>query len=147
MHEVLRSPGQPLDAQTRAFMEPRFGHDFSSVRVHTDTKAAASARAVNALAYTVGRDIVFDTGQYVPKSSLGQRVMVHELTHVMQQNFASPDQNLVVGPTNDIFESQAGEAVQSMNHIPTTQVVINAKSTAGARLQRLGANLHKTGAS
>src|SRR6266481_6002155 len=52
VHEVLRSPGQPLDAATRAFMEPRFGHDFSRVRVHTDAKAAASARAVNALAYT-----------------------------------------------------------------------------------------------
>src|SRR5712692_8199293 len=51
VHEVLRSPGQPLDASTRAFMEPRFGHDFSSVRVHTDAKAAESARAVNALAY------------------------------------------------------------------------------------------------
>src|SRR5262245_23115221 len=58
-HEVLRSPGQPLDAGARAFMEPRFGHDFSGVRVHTDTNAAESARAVNALAYTMGQDIVF----------------------------------------------------------------------------------------
>ena len=55
VHEVLRSPGQPLDAATRAFMEPRFGHDFSNVRVHTDAKAAESARTVNALAYTVKR--------------------------------------------------------------------------------------------
>ena len=54
VHDVLRSPGAPLDAQTRAFMEPRFGHDFSRVRVHTDAQAAESARAVNALAYTVG---------------------------------------------------------------------------------------------
>ena len=54
VHEVLRSPGQPLDAATRAFMEPRFGHDFSGVRVHTDAQAADSARAVNAQAYTVG---------------------------------------------------------------------------------------------
>src|SRR5262245_44078336 len=52
VHEVLRSPGQPLDAQTRAFMEPRFGHDFSGVRVHTDARAAESAQAVNSLAYT-----------------------------------------------------------------------------------------------
>ena len=59
VHEVLHSPGQPLDPATRAFMEPRFGHDFSTVRVHTDARAAASARTVNALAYTVGRDVVF----------------------------------------------------------------------------------------
>ena len=60
VHEVLRSPGQPLDAATHAFMAPRFGHDFSSVRVHTDAKAVESARAVNALAYTVGaRHCVF----------------------------------------------------------------------------------------
>src|SRR2546430_4522328 len=57
VHEVLRSPGQPLDRETRAFMEPRFGHDFSNVRVHTDAKAAESACAVSALAYTVGADI------------------------------------------------------------------------------------------
>ena len=60
VHEVLRSPGQPLDATTRGFMEPRFGYDFRAVRVHTDSQAAESARAVNALAYTVGRDVVRD---------------------------------------------------------------------------------------
>ena len=54
VHEVLSSPGQPLDAQTRAYMEPRFGHDFSGVRVHTDAKAMESARTVNARAYTHG---------------------------------------------------------------------------------------------
>src|SRR5215211_6440422 len=59
VHEVLRTPGQPLDRGTRAFMEPRFGHDFSRVRVHADGKAAEAARAVNALAFTVGRDMVF----------------------------------------------------------------------------------------
>src|SRR5262245_17740067 len=66
VYDVLRSPGQPLHAETRAFMEPRFGHDFSRVRLHTDARAAASARSVNALAYTVGQDVVFDTGQYAP---------------------------------------------------------------------------------
>lgn len=85
VHEVLRSPGQPLDAATRAFMEPRFGHDFSRVRVHTDTKAAESTRAVNALAYTVGRDIVFGSKQYTPQTNEGRILMAHELTHVVQQ--------------------------------------------------------------
>lgn len=82
----LKGGGQPLDPATRAFMEPRFGHDFSQVRVHTDTRAAESARAVNALAYTVGRDVVFGAGQYVPGSTRGERLLAHELTHVVQQS-------------------------------------------------------------
>ncbi|HEX9868662.1 MAG TPA: DUF4157 domain-containing protein, partial [Candidatus Tectomicrobia bacterium] len=85
VHNVLGSPGQPLDPATRAFMEPRFGHDFSHVRVHTDVEAAESARTVNALAYTVGRDVVFGLGQYAPGTVGGQRLLAHELTHVVQQ--------------------------------------------------------------
>ena len=85
MQEVLRSPGQQLDTQTRAFMEPRFGHDFGRVRVHTDAKSAESARAVNALAYTVGSDVVFGEGQFAPQTTEGQRLVAHELTHVAQQ--------------------------------------------------------------
>jgi uncharacterized protein DUF4157 len=85
VHDVLNSAGQPLGAQTRAFFEPRFDHDFSQVRVHIDAKAAESARAVSALAYTVGRDVVFGAGQYAPQSSEGQRLIAHELTHVIQQ--------------------------------------------------------------
>lgn len=86
MHEVLHSPGQPLDAETRAFFEPRFGHDFSRVRVHTDVKAAESARAVNALAYTVEHDVVFGAGQYAPHAVVGKRLLAHELAHVFQQS-------------------------------------------------------------
>lgn len=85
VNTVLRSPGRPLDATTRAFMEPRFGHDFGGVRVHTDGPAAESARAVNALAYTVGRDVVFGAGQFAPATSAGQRLLAHELTHTIQQ--------------------------------------------------------------
>ena len=146
VHEVLGSPGQLLDASTRAFMEPRFGHDFSNVRVHAsipkkantrlsinqsgdqyeqeadrvangvmrmqephitesfksskqkhlkhdfsqvrihaDAQAAESARSVNALAYTVGKDIVFGAGQYTPGTTTGKNLLAHELTHVMQQ--------------------------------------------------------------
>ncbi len=86
VHDVLRSPGQPLGVATRAFMEPRFGHDFSRVRVHTDAQAAESARAVNALAYTVGRDVVFGAGQYAPNAQSRQRLVAHELAHVLQQS-------------------------------------------------------------
>lgn len=77
--------GTPLEPNTRALMETRFGHDFSQVRVHTDEKAAASARDVNARAYTVGHDIVFGKGQYHPSAASSKRLIAHELAHVVQQ--------------------------------------------------------------
>jgi uncharacterized protein DUF4157 len=83
--EALQSPGQPLDPATRAFMESRFSHDFSRVRVHVDPRAAESARAVDALAYTAGRDIVFGDRQYAPGRPEGRRLIAHELSHVIQQ--------------------------------------------------------------
>jgi hypothetical protein len=90
VQDVLRSPGQPLDPATRAFMEPGFGHDFSRVRVHADPKAAQSTRALNALAYTVGQDLVFGAGQYAPETYTGKRLIAHELAHVLQQRSAQP---------------------------------------------------------
>jgi peptidoglycan hydrolase-like protein with peptidoglycan-binding domain len=90
IHEVLNSPGRPLDAATRNFMEPRFGADFSNVRVHTGGKAAESAKAVGALAYTVGRDIVFAMGQYSTASSAGNKLLAHELAHTVQQGSLEP---------------------------------------------------------
>jgi hypothetical protein len=86
VHEVLRSAGQSLDPATRAFIEPRLGHDFSQVRVHADSKAAESARDLNANAYTVGRNIVFGAGQFLPGTRMGRRLLSHELTHVVQQH-------------------------------------------------------------
>jgi hypothetical protein len=85
VQDVLRSPGQPLDAATRAFMEPRFGHDFSKVRIHADAKAAESAQKMNALAYTAGRDVVFGAGRYATQTTTGRMLLAHELTHVVQQ--------------------------------------------------------------
>jgi hypothetical protein len=90
VHEVLTSPGQPLDPETRTFMESRFGQDFRDVRVHTDDKAAESARAINAVAYTVMPKVVFGAEQYKPKTYSGRRILAHELTHIVQQAFASP---------------------------------------------------------
>jgi len=83
--DVVRSSGKPLDRGTRSFMESRFGHDFGRVRVHTDARAAESARAVNAHAYTVGHDIVFADGRFDPSARAGRRLLAHELTHVVQQ--------------------------------------------------------------
>ena len=85
VHDVLRSSGRPLDSQTRDQMESRLGQDFSRVRVHTDSQAAESARAVNALAYTVGSDVVFGSGRFQPNSAEGVQLLAHELTHVIQQ--------------------------------------------------------------
>lgn len=87
VHDALRSLGRPLDPATRALMEPGFGHDFSQVRVHTDGKAVESARALNALAYTVGQDLVFGTGQYAPGTRTGKQLLAHELAHVVQQAY------------------------------------------------------------
>ena len=84
--DVLRSSGSPLDSSTRSFFESRFGQDFSRVRVHTDARAQESARRVNALAYTVGRDVAFGAGQYAPASVEGRRLIAHELAHVVQQS-------------------------------------------------------------
>src|ERR1700732_3522837 len=77
--------GSPLDRDTRGFMESRLGADFSDVRVHTDGKATESARSVQAYAYTVGNDVVFQSDKYSPESESGQRMLAHELTHVVQQ--------------------------------------------------------------
>jgi Domain of unknown function (DUF4157) len=111
VHDVLRSPGQPLDPVMRAFFEPRFSHDFSNVRVHTDAKSVESARAVNAQAYTVGRNLVFGEGQYIPGTTAGRQLMVHELTHVLQQSSASsgqpPQGKLTINQPGDAFEQEA----------------------------------------
>ena len=82
---IRSSEATSLDTNTRGFMESRFGYDFSKVRIHADEKAAKSAYSVNALAYTVGNDIVFEEGQYKPNSLDGRKLLVHELTHVVQQ--------------------------------------------------------------
>ncbi|HLG14202.1 MAG TPA: DUF4157 domain-containing protein [Blastocatellia bacterium] len=119
VHEVLRSPGRPLDAATRALFEPRFGHDFTSVRVHNDAQAAKSARAVNALAYTVGRDIVFGDGRYAPDTSAGQRLMAHELTHTIQQsrNPMLMPTNLRIGEANDLHEQEADRVADQVSAV------------------------------
>jgi peptidoglycan/xylan/chitin deacetylase (PgdA/CDA1 family) len=116
VQEVLYSPGQPLDAATRAFMEPRFGHDFSQVRVHTDGKASKSAHAVNALAYTVGRHVVFRAGQFTPTTDAGRGLLAHELAHVIQQERQSDLSKvpLQIGRPGAVHEQQAESAVKAI---------------------------------
>jgi Domain of unknown function (DUF4157)/Putative peptidoglycan binding domain len=109
VHEVLRSPGRPLGPATRAFFEPRFGRDFGQVRIHTDARAAESARAVNALAYTVGRDVVFGPGQYLPETTAGRKLLAHELTHTIQQAKGATltDKSVQPRDVNDVQEREA----------------------------------------
>jgi outer membrane protein OmpA-like peptidoglycan-associated protein len=112
VHEVLRSPGNPLPPASRAFFESGFGHDFAKVRIHSDARASDSARNVNARAYTVGRDIVFGRGEYDPQSSAGRHLLAHELAHVVQQSGAGSAGEGVtrIGDANDAAESHAEHA-------------------------------------
>jgi len=86
--QSLKGGGRPLSGGERCFFEPRFGADFSAVRVHSDMRAANVARSINARAFTLGRDVVFGAGEYSPETSLGRKLLAHELTHVVQQNSA-----------------------------------------------------------
>jgi hypothetical protein len=135
INEVLGSPGQPLDPGTRAFMEPRFGHDFSQVRVHTDELAVQSARAVNANAYTVGPKIVFGQNQYAPRTATGQQLLAHELTHVVQQSpsHGASQSELAVGPAEGPLER---EAVLSADQIASGRQSDTFSGTTGSVLQR-----------
>ena len=132
VHEVLRSPGRTLDSATREFMESRFGHEFGQVRVHTDTRAAESAQAVNALAYTVGRDVVFGAGQFAPREGKEQRLLAHELTHVVQQGHALALQRHTLASSSSPLEQEASrtaDAVVGGRTLPT-------RSTTSPALQR-----------
>jgi hypothetical protein len=87
---VLSSPGTALSSSVKREMEERFGHDFSHVRVHTGAAADRSTRDVDALAYTVGRHVVFAAGRFTPETDVGRRLLAHELTHVLQQSHTTP---------------------------------------------------------
>jgi hypothetical protein len=132
VHKTLRSRGRPLDADTRAYFEPRYGHDFSRVRVHTDQQASETARAMDAAAYTVGSQIAFAGGRYQPETAAGRRLLAHELAHVAQQRNASvPGTHLEVGKPSDAAERAADAAAQHALVHATTRTVdaIDASAT------------------
>jgi len=154
VHEVLSSAGQPLDASTRAFMEPRFARDFQSVRIHTGTKASESAKAVRALAYTVGQDIVFAEGQYAPGSYRGQHLLAHELVHTVQQAGASRGPIAGISQPGDATEREADQVAERVMRMeepphmmsiegPPEAVQECARDAASSvRLQRQGSDEH-----
>jgi hypothetical protein len=132
VHEVLRAAGEPLNSRTRSFMEPRFGHDFSSVRVHTDSRAAESARSENALAYTVGPHVAFADGQFAPDTLPGCKLIAQELAHVAQQRAAVPDPRIA---TNDRAESEADAAAKLVTKNPRGALPTLTSSAGGLMRQ------------
>jgi len=137
VNQVLRQSGQPLDPATRAFMEPRFGHDFSQVRVHTDAQAGQSARAVQARAYTVGQDIAFAPGQYAPHTNTGGKLLAHELSHTLQQRGLQRSADTLSGlsPTEDRrYEAEADRMAEQVMTAPGAARAVPVKATRTARL-------------
>lgn len=118
VHDVLGSPGHPLDETTHDFMRQRFGYNFSQVRVHSDIDAVKSAREVNANAYTVGHNIAFGSGQYVPGTHAGRRLIAHELTHVLQQSSRSNAPSFDLNnPSKQASEQPVSDSNQTSNPI------------------------------
>ena len=111
-HHATASGGKALDTQTQRQMGPRFGHDFSQVRIHTDTHAAESARALGANAYAVGNNIVFGPGHYAPGTREGDRLLAHEMTHVVQQAKHGTGDTSLTSQKEDASEQEA-EALAS----------------------------------
>lgn len=140
VHDVISSGGRPLDADVRTDMEARLGHDFSDVRVHDDSAASASAKAVNAHAYTVGNNVVFQREQYDPTSHAGRVTLAHELTHVVQQRSGPVDGTsapggIKVSDPSDRFEREAASNAEHVMSSPAP-VQTAALSASAPAVQR-----------
>jgi hypothetical protein len=136
---AARSGGQSLPESVRAYFEPRFGEDFSDVRIHRGPQADEAARSLNARAFTLGRDIVFRSGTFRPDTRAGKELLAHELTHVVQQRSATATpQPLRVGTPGDRFESEAeriASRVVRKSEPPNASGVSVTRSTVGPRVQ------------
>ncbi|HEY5978612.1 MAG TPA: DUF4157 domain-containing protein [Microlunatus sp.] len=138
VHDVISSGGRPLEPEVRTDMESRMGHDFSDVRVHDDSAAAASASAVNAHAYTVGSNIVFQRDTYNPGSSEGRTTLAHELTHVVQQRSGPVDGTsapggIKVSDPSDRFEREAASNAEQVMSAPAPVQTVSASGPAVQR--------------
>ena len=141
VHDVISSGGRPLEPEVRTDMEARMGHDFSDVRVHDDSAAAASASAVNAHAYTVGSNIVFQRDTYNPGSNEGRTTLAHELTHVVQQRSgpvdgASAPGGIKVSDPSDRFEREASANADRAMASPAPAATAQLSTAGGAAVQR-----------
>jgi hypothetical protein len=138
VHDVISSGGQPLDTDTRGDMETRLGADFSSVRVHTDSAAHASAKEIGAHAYTVGNNIVFQRESYDPSSHQGRTTLAHELTHVVQQRNGPVDGTdapggIRVSDPSDRFEQEASANAERVmaEPAPSSETAVPEVAPAG----------------
>jgi hypothetical protein len=136
----LRGTGKPLSESERSFFEQRFGYDFSQVRVHSDEQAARLTRAVNARAFTVGRDVVFGAGQYAKETNIGQGLLAHELTHVIQQsNSGSKVGGIVQKQSNDVIqpitETETDLQKDSDTESGSTTLIVDDSNTELASVQ------------
>ena len=105
--EAMRGGGSSMRESVRTYYESRFGYDFSSVRIHTDARAAQTAQALGARAYTLGADVVLGAGEYAPDTESGGQLLAHELTHVVQQGASTPLSPTTSGSTGDSVASQS----------------------------------------
>jgi len=128
--ELTSGFARSLDASVRSSFEPRFQQDFSRVRVHTDDRAASTATAANARAYTLGNNIFFNAGQYQPRSENGRRLLAHELTHVVQQKKGAFEAPSAPGNPSTEVEHEAARAELT---VASTQPIL-VKSTANPRV-------------
>lgn len=141
VHDVVgRGGGSPLAADVRSDMEARLGADFGDVRVHTDDRAGASARAVGAHAYTVGSDVVFQREHFDPSSHAGRTTLAHELTHVVQQRSGPVDGapaagGVRVSDPGDRFEREAAATAERVVSAPVVAPVA-VSGGAGVAVQR-----------
>ncbi len=137
--------GSPLPAEVCGFMEPRFGADFSGVRVHTDSAAAEMSQQIQAKAFTLGQDIYMGAGQYAPESDAGKRLLAHELTHTIQQAG-----NTIQRKLNPVAAKDTGWSSEELSLIDTINEGIKAYSKIevsdyDARLESLDALLEDVG--
>ncbi|NMD46242.1 MAG: DUF4157 domain-containing protein [Propionibacterium sp.] len=138
VHDVIGSGGRPMEPDVREDMEARLGHDFSDVRIHDDATAADSAKAVNAHAYTVGSNVVFQRDVYDPGSQQGKTTLAHELTHVIQQRSGPVDGTsapggIKVSDPSDRFEREASANADRVMAGPAPVQALGASAPAVQR--------------
>lgn len=130
--------GSPIESSTRTYLESRMGQDFTDVRIHTGSTADASAKSINAQAYTVGNDVVFSSGKYAPETAGGMHTLAHELTHVVQQRSGPVAGTPVAGgirlsDPSDSFEQAAS---RNADAVMAPEPVAAAPAAAQASVQR-----------
>ncbi len=146
--EIVPGGGESLDSTARSVMESRLGHDFTRVRVHADSRAASAARKVNAEAYTFGRHVVFGAGKYKPRTADGQRLLAHELTHIVQQTrrggHASPSHATQRRGRSDRHRRRSRRVGRSgqMAKARMNEVLGNLKDPAAGELKGATVELH-----